>query len=187
MIDIKIQICSLLYIVGDFNLPMIKWDSCSTSDTRSHDKVEEKFLDFIDRHFLMQMVTEPTRGDNVLDLVLTNRPHYVVESNVSDTILSDHKLVEVALGFNITNWTPSTPEITEHFSFRSVDYHKCDFEAVKTSMLGIDWTHLQELCNNDTDGSLFLELIRLTVLQLTLKFSPTKHGPSAPGPRKVTG
>jgi hypothetical protein len=171
-----------IYIVGDFNLPMMKWDSCSTTEARNQD--QDKFLDFVDRHFLIQMITEPTRGDNVLDLVLTNRPHYIVESNVSDTLLSDHRLVEVVLGFNITNLTPCTPEITEPFTFRSVDYHKCDFESVNNSLFEINWARLQELCENDTDGSMFLELFRLTVLQLTLKFSPPKHGPSSPGPRK---
>ncbi|CAL8363407.1 unnamed protein product [Boreogadus saida] len=46
----------------------------------------------------------------------------------------------------------------------------------------INWEELYQLCENDTEGSLFLELFRMTVLQVTLHHAPSKVRP--PGTRR---
>ena len=58
-----------IIIVGDFNYPNIDWNSktfCNASTT---------FECFIQECMLEQHVTKPTRGNNVLDLVLTRTLH----------------------------------------------------------------------------------------------------------------
>lgn len=54
-------------ICGDFNMPGICW-----SDMCSANNVENIFLDFVISSNLCQNVRFPTRGANILDLVLTN-------------------------------------------------------------------------------------------------------------------
>ena len=54
-------------ILGDFNLPHIDWQTLSGVETESH-----KMLEFLEDNFLHQLVTEPTRGNNILDLVIVN-------------------------------------------------------------------------------------------------------------------
>ena len=62
-------------------------------------------------------------------------------------------------------------------SFRAITYHiKGDMEALNRDLSSVDWQNLKDLCdsNNDDDGSMFKELLVLTVLQFTLLHSPRK-------------
>ena len=52
--------------MGDFNYPDIGWNSLDSSNESA------KFLLLVQNRFLTQHVLEPTRGDNVLDLILSS-------------------------------------------------------------------------------------------------------------------
>ena len=54
-------------VMGDFNLPGIKWESNEASGN------EEKFLECIQDSFFTQHVLLPTKGDNILDLVMSKK------------------------------------------------------------------------------------------------------------------
>ena len=54
----------------------------------------EDFVDFLDDFSLVQMVTEPTRGDNILDYFLTSNPT-LVNSIEIHTDIADHNMVLV--------------------------------------------------------------------------------------------
>ena len=53
-------------VMGDFNIPGIKWKSSEASGN------EETFLEYIQGSFFTQYVLLPTRGNNILDLVMSN-------------------------------------------------------------------------------------------------------------------
>ena len=91
-----------LFIMGDFNLPEIDWESPDPADCPSvADQLAAKaLLEFINRNFLTQAVRQPTRGKNTIDLVFTNKSQDIIETSVIDTQMSDHKLVELTLGYN---------------------------------------------------------------------------------------
>ena len=97
------------------------------------------------------MVTSPTRERNILDLVLTNVPRYVTEVKVTPTTLSDHKLVELLLGFNLINPSPPTAVSVDPHSFRAVNYHNADFGGMNSDLATIDWIKLWELCERQLD------------------------------------
>ena len=76
-------------MVRDFNAPDLKWNypeptNCSLNS--------ERLLEIIDEHRLTQLVKEPTRDDNILDLVLTNNIHIINNVRVIPGI-SDHDMV----------------------------------------------------------------------------------------------
>jgi len=54
--------------MGDLNLPDICW-KYNTAET----KQSRRLLECVGDNFLMQLVSEPTRGGALLDLLLTNR------------------------------------------------------------------------------------------------------------------
>ena len=90
-----------IYIVGDFNYPDIDWQSEDKESTvRGYGS---DLIEFMNRHFLTQIVDKATRGGNTLDLVLTIVPRYVHEVKARQTPLSDHNLVEIQLGFDMLN------------------------------------------------------------------------------------
>ena len=163
-----------LYIVGDFNLPLFDWTSSSMPSCPTN-AAYQRIMDLIERNFLSQMVCEPTRLKNTLDLILTNRPRYVLEVNTEVTKLSDHRLVQCLLGFNPTS-PVNKDSVADPYSFRGINYHKADFDAMNSDLKAVNWKHLQYLCQDcgDIDGSMFKELIVLTVLQISIRHSPGK-------------
>ena len=190
-----------IYISGDLNYPHIDWDMGTEQRTeaqviqlvvRSFASLTSKMLratgharmvkaqgkdlqEFIDRNFLTQVVNTPTRENNVLDIVLTNVPRYVSEVRVTPTVLSDHHLVQLQLGFNLINPTQTSTRSVDPCSFRAVNIHKADHDAINDDLSEVDWVALWELCEDSLDE--YLELLRLTVLQITLKHSPKKDSP----------
>ena len=58
-------------IMGDFNFPELKWSA------RSNTLHEHPFITCINDNFLEQMVDKPTRGENVLDLILCSDTSFV--------------------------------------------------------------------------------------------------------------
>ena len=175
-----------IYILGDFNLPNIDWSTNSVQSSLQNQNLlaESELLDFTDKNFLTQMIGGPTRGDNTIDLILTNKPQDTAETRQKPTQLSDHLLVELLLGFNpLTPRDDAVQHIDPH-SFRTCDYHNADFDGMNELLGEVDWKALKDLCYDDDDGSDFLELIRLTVLQVTLLHSP-KKAPSSASKKKT--
>ena len=164
-----------LYITGDFNLPLFDWDQCQIPP-HPPNGAYSRLMIFIEENFLSQMVNEPTRVNSILDLVLTNCPQYILDVDTELTKLSDHKLVKCLLGFNPISKSEMVSTAIEEHSFRAVNYHKANMEALNEDLGQVDWYTLKKLCdeNQDYDGSMFKELLVLTVLQLTLKHSPSK-------------
>lgn len=89
-----------IMVLGDFNLPKFSWIDCEPSIR--HDcmcrSVYENFTDILDDFNLVQMVTQPTRQDHVLDLLLTTNPTLVTKV-ICLPGLGDHDIVsaEVAV------------------------------------------------------------------------------------------
>ena len=75
-------------IVGDFNSPSINWESlCSNNE-------DSKLLDFYSDHFLTQFVDKPTRGQNILDLILATEEEIITDVNVGCPLAAgDHGIV----------------------------------------------------------------------------------------------
>ena len=57
-----------LVLVGKFNFPDICWNY-NTADREQ----SQRFLEYVGDKFLKQLVREPTRGSNILDLLFVNR------------------------------------------------------------------------------------------------------------------
>ena len=162
-----------LFILGDFNFPELDW----ISPHRPSSSSTTEFLEFMDKNLLTQVVDKPTRGDNTLDLILTNAPRYLLEVDVRPTILSDHSVVSGLLGYNMlkNHSLPSSPNFDPQ-SFRSINYHNADFQAMNTAFNVVDWQDLWVVC--DMDPTTYLELMKLTILQVALIYSPVKEEPS---------
>ena len=70
---------------GDFNDPSIDWKKLDA------DNISRYFLDMVNKSFLTQYVSSPSRGTNILDLVFTTDSHIVEEVQVRDNVANcDH-------------------------------------------------------------------------------------------------
>ena len=58
-------------MLGDFNLPNICWYNLASS---CNDGLHYNFHEFVLHNDLYQLVKEPTRNNNILDLLITSHP-----------------------------------------------------------------------------------------------------------------
>ena len=77
---------------GDFNLPNIDWNTKTVNPGGKNKQFCDSVLDLMDDYSLEQVVQEPTRGKNILDLCFTNQPSLVNKVNIVSGI-SDHDIV----------------------------------------------------------------------------------------------
>ena len=82
-----------LVIGGDFNVPHIRWDTNSILDSPQYgQEINTAMLDTMNDLFLTQLVEEPTRGNNILDLIFALNPAQMDKVEVISGI-SDHHAV----------------------------------------------------------------------------------------------
>ena len=83
-----------IILMGDFNYDNINWNTLQTGPGASRET--QSFLDCIEYNCLTQHVKEPTRGNTILDLVITKDPDFVQDIEVLDSLAeSDHGMVRV--------------------------------------------------------------------------------------------
>ena len=131
-------------IVGDFNYPnYLK----ATNDAES-----TKFLDFVDDNFLFQKVNNPTRGDNILDLVLTSNNNIIQNLDIGDQLgASDHKIINfnIKFKFEIKNNLKLVP-----------NFRKANFEGFRANLENLNWDKIFFGANANTMYTKFLETIK---------------------------
>ena len=81
-------------IVGDLNLPQIKWNShCCPID-----HINKKIFDFVLTHGYSQLVDFPTRGNNIFDVILTDDDSIVTTVKLCPPVgYSDHIAIEFTM------------------------------------------------------------------------------------------
>ena len=83
-----------VWIGGDFNLPDIDWSTNTVTGNQYSAKTNKDFLDSLDLNNLDQVIKFPTRGENTLDLFLTNRPTLINSTEPKPGLgKSDHDIV----------------------------------------------------------------------------------------------
>ena len=87
-------------IGGDFNLAGVDWENNTVLQNCAHKPAANSLITSMITHSLSQLQREPTRGDNVLDLFITNKPS-ITKSCVSVPGISDHSAVVAETVINL--------------------------------------------------------------------------------------
>ena len=137
-----------IFITGDFNLPHIDWESLRvlSGGTPESDLSAQCLLNFMSSYLLNQMVTVPTRGQNVLDLVLCNNSRLISDVKALPTDISDHNMVNVLLSFNPGVLEDAKTAYLDEMNFRSLDFNKADFKQLDEKFNTINWGELRSSC-----------------------------------------
>ena len=131
-------------ITGDFNLPNVCWESLSIqsgypialSDSAHY------LLRFMEKYLLNQCINIPTRENNILDLLLTNRHDLVLDVLAAKSLISDHNVIKIPLSYSFESAevTKSNNEVSKHEdTFNSLDFSKADFDILSASFDACDW------------------------------------------------
>ena len=83
---------AFLVIAGDFNLPGWDWKGNTLKSNTQYPSIHHKFTEILDDNELTQIVEEPTRGTNILDLIATNHPSSFRRTEIIPGV-SDHDIV----------------------------------------------------------------------------------------------
>ena len=125
-------------IIGDLNCRNINWDN------REGDAEGERLLGFAADNFLQQKVREPTRGNNILDLVFTSDGDLVQNARTREHLASsDHLIVE----FEVSIGASRNPGKDERYDYRRTNWHEfrrtfgeCD---LVDGHVTANWSHLK--------------------------------------------
>ena len=139
-------------IVGDFNFPEIKW-SCKNNLLPEH-----PFITCINDNFLEQLIDTPTRGENILDLVLCSDTSFVQNVTVGEPFAtSDHQIIRFDLVVS--------KEVNKS-SVLGYNYFKADYNEIRDNVMLRTWENLI----NDTDVEKSWKLLKNELLDVRNAF-----------------
>ena len=116
------QIC----VLGDFNYRNVDWDLMIGN------RESEEFLKVMQDNFLKQLVIEPTRGNNILDLIITNSDDIIEEVDVGGYLgNSDHREIRCKIKFERAVRDKNVSKIP--------DFRRGNFEGLRSYLQEIDW------------------------------------------------
>ena len=125
---------------GDFNFPIINWETGNTvGGTLEMQRQAAALLEFMRVHCLQQMISEPTRQQNILDLFLTNAPEIVGNIEVLNTVISDHKLITVDTCIEDIQPQKCKKEKLEGFAALNFHHKKIEWKKLNEELALIDW------------------------------------------------
>ena len=142
-------------VMGDFNVHHARWLKLSNGNTPEGDAL----LHICQRHLLKERVGKPTRGEYLLDLVLSNLD--CVRTAVLPKV-ADHSMLLVTL---------EIPHPSARFITRQVwDFKKADWDGLKTSIRNIEW---HALLNGGADEA--ARTMTETLLSNARRFIPQRQ------------
>lgn len=118
----------ILILTGDFNLPGINWNLRQLKHDCQHKQIHSEFLDILNDFMLDQIITEPTHiMGNTLDLLCTNTPGYILQTDIIQPGLSDHYIISATL-------KPIVQRLSSKTHIAVKKYKEADDEAFHENM-----------------------------------------------------
>ena len=157
-------------ITGDFNFPNINWNELSVRGA-SRSMVEKRqalmLLEFMEEQCLVQVVDKPTRGNNILDLILTNNEDLLFAIEVDDLGLSDHRMLRATLRLE-----EAAVQVTRESSdFGNLNFHgTVDWAAVSGALSQVSW---EEKLFEKSTSDMYTEIKKI-LLEVCEMFVPRK-------------
>ena len=121
-------------IMGDFNFPELRWEGDNSSTMNEH-----PFITCINDNFLEQLIDKPTRGENILDLILCSDSSFVQNVTVEEPFAtSDHHIIR----FDLLVSKELAKDSTETYN-----YFKADYNKIRDYAKSRNWENLVD-CND---------------------------------------
>ena len=144
-------------IIGDFNHGHIQWNSLESTGGD-----DQQFLFLIQESFLTQHVLEPTRGENVLYIVLSSQKELVDNVKIHEPLgNNDHNQIH----FDINVKSESKNKKTYRRNF-----HKGNYKDMRKYLAKLDWNNM--LMNKTTIEC--WNILKYEIESIIDKFVPLK-------------
>lgn len=130
----------IIILNGDYNFPIITWRPLSVYEGSPAERTQsEVLLQLMEEFMLIQRITSPTRGSNILDLFMTNNDELVSALNTEDTIISDHRLVVVETILDRKSELLDRKDHRDLFTQLNFFSEDTKWEAINDDLLVIQW------------------------------------------------
>ena len=116
--------------MGDFNHRHIHWKYLESTGGE-----EQQFIFLIQESFLTQHVLEPTRGENVLDIVLSSQKELVDNIKINDKIHGNSDHNQIHFDINVK------PESKNKKTYRR-NFHKGNYKDMRKYLAKLDWNNM---------------------------------------------
>ena len=121
-----------IYVLGDFNYRNVDWELMIGN------RESEEFLKIMQDNFLKQVVMEPTRGNNILDLIITNSDDTVEQVDVGGYLgNSDHREIRCKIKIERATRDKNVSKIP--------DFRRGNFQGLRRYLRGINWRQMEEV------------------------------------------
>ncbi|KAL3853831.1 hypothetical protein ACJMK2_017332 [Sinanodonta woodiana] len=152
---------------GDFNLPSIDWNTNTVKDNPQYGSVmNTELVEITTNNDLQQMVTEATRGNNILDLLFTTNPALVYNIEIHPG-MSDLGVIITDINLKAKT-SKKKPRKVHLFKKADWDNFKTDVEQELTKFLKD-----QEKVETSTTEDLWL-FLKETIMNAVNKHIPQK-------------
>ena len=132
-------------ILGDFNYPNINWNDY-TGNIDS-----ELFMNSVLDNYLTQHVQEPTRGNNILDLVFSKESNKINNLHVGESLgLSDHNMIRFEILLNIV--------IKDNY-IKVPNFNRANFDEINDKLKAINWNEVFIDLNSNEKWEAFRSII----------------------------
>ncbi|XP_053389502.1 uncharacterized protein LOC123526856, partial [Mercenaria mercenaria] len=141
----KIPKDSIIWLLGDFNMPDINWVNETLKPNCKNRSLYEDFMEKLSHLNLEQMVKVPTRLSNTLDLFLTSHPSHVhLVKTLPGLATSDHDIVFHEVKIN--RGRPIQPK-------RLIkQYRKTNWEAIRSDMRSFSSSFISKAYTNPDEA-----------------------------------
>ena len=139
-------------IFGDFNLPVTVWGG--TLNSHSGHEIYSNILE----SSLYQHIYEPTRGESILDIVLSTNDNLI--NNVAigpEFSTSDHRSVLFTIECNIGLHNNSYERVP--------DFQRADFNKLRRILENTDWSEIYGIQDVEQAWNLFIDILRNAIAE----------------------
>ena len=145
------EACPKIYsvcLLGDFNFPFVDWCSGRSSSqvgSGARSSAGDFFI-FQDKMMMNQYIHVPTRLNIILDLFVTNNPRLVTNVSTYDTLLSDHKVVDIMVSMEM-HPNHGSRGVNIDDGFRMLNFFKADYNKLRLKFRQVCWAELFDSCS----------------------------------------
>ena len=142
----------------------------------------EAVLHFAEEFCLNKHINTPTRGCNILDIVLTNNDDLFHNISVDKTSLSDHDIITLTTNLPTNMRTRSASEVHETPNFSQLNFlsESVCWESLKKELDETNWDLLMKDC--DTEAQ--YDLLMTKCLEISEKYVPLRMPSTKASPNK---
>ena len=93
----------------------------------------------MDEFFLSQIITNPTRGQNILDLCFIDIEDTIVPTEVQETNMYDQKLVVIDTLYNLNTVNHHQQQNREGLQELNISHSRTNWDEINRELTNIKW------------------------------------------------